>query len=354
LGVACSGLSSGVTHIGCAAARYEKTLLDGEAKYLKQRRRERHQVSWEAARARKKPKLPAPTMISAAIEAGPMQPSPAAMMRPSSWWREFRQQASSLSTSVRQLFWDWVSPRWQMEEDCTTKTNHERFHTASGKCLGFFWPFVTPVCSRASASRCGRRLVQQGCRGAHLARMTAARRGARISKWSKVRQHRAAHCRAHSSSLNGVLSFTIRVLTWGYRQALRIGGSLSSPARWQRNRDICRRASCMNVLSPSATQAVSNLLLSSSRLCFWQRSLHAGLFAAMITIGQQFLPAWAALAGAYVAVKSVASRSGRAHSASCRCATASVVAVAAGACLGLGGAVGSCLGVLLLPHRWLW
>ena len=62
-----------------------------------------------------------------------------------------------------------------------------------------------------------KRLVQQGSRGAHLARMTAARRGVRLCKWSHVRRHRAAHRWAHGSTLGSSLIYVFSLVATVYK-----------------------------------------------------------------------------------------------------------------------------------------
>ena len=62
-----------------------------------------------------------------------------------------------------------------------------------------------------------KRLVQQGSRGAHLARMTAARRGVRLCKWSHVRRHRAAHRWVHGSTLGSSLIYVFSLVATVYK-----------------------------------------------------------------------------------------------------------------------------------------
>ena len=66
---------------------------------------------------------------------------------------------------------------------------------------------VPPNAASVAQESRRRPLVQQGSRGAHLARLNAARRGARLSKWSHVRRQRAAHSWANDSTLGFGLSF---------------------------------------------------------------------------------------------------------------------------------------------------
>jgi len=283
LGRACSSPTSGILHFGCAAAARKQILLAREAKYLRQRRRKQHQERWEAARARRKPKQQPQSSMAASVELDLAKASPERKMEEDSCQGGLYKLIGAVSSWAADFQLDVCMSRRQMLKSWAREVQREEAEEASAEAVrellgcgeadaafddsGFLGP-VAKKCRRLFASlvaagfaeaadvtqtRRKKRLVQQGSRGAHLARMTAARRGVRICEWSLVREHRGAHRWAHASTLGYSLSFAFSLLTGVYKGTRSMACGFADFARGLWNGELCRRGMSTGDLWPSVT-----------------------------------------------------------------------------------------------------
>ena len=142
--------------------------------------------------------------------------------------------------------------------------------------------------------RQGKKLIQQGSRGAHLARMAAAKRGVKLAEWHRVKAHRRQHA--------VIIDF---------------------------HRD-------------------------DQTFCNGARARHMIMFILCLTFTQYCLPQAIALVMSYIIVKMWTLSSRRGHSTHCRGATLCAATAITSFVLGSFWAVTVFGSVLLCPDSWLW
>jgi len=269
--------------------------------YSKRCRRKLHEERWEIVRTKRKPKQRASADTSSTPEPTqkktPFYAECAPPLGESSCLRGLCRHISllgnfavdfqrDLSTSWRRL---WTSSSW--EKCCSfcevpkswaggvqRDTAEEASAEAAKELLGYgasafyddgFLGCVAKKCRilLASVVAAGfteaadvtqaqrrKRLVQQGSRGAHLARITAARRGVRICKWSFVRQLRAAHRWAHVSTLGSNVSFAFSLAAVVYKGARSMAFGFADFARGLWNSELHSRGTSTGDLWSPATE----------------------------------------------------------------------------------------------------
>ena len=272
IGVVFDSPWSGLAHYRCAAAEYELLLWSRERRHLRRCRQKVHKERWEDARTKRKPKQrfglpmattppPNPGQLPSCMPITCSVVTTAASM--ANVWTAFRTCLPTLPNFTFHLLSDLVatgfrrarsSIAWHERSSCREvlkwwaegvqrEATEEAAAEAAKELLGFgdseaasknsFLVILRRKGRRLLASfiarrfadaadvahgrRREKRLVQQGSRGAHLARMTAVRRGVRLCKWSHVRRHRAAHRWVHGSTLGSSLIYVFSLVATVYK-----------------------------------------------------------------------------------------------------------------------------------------
>ena len=288
-GVVCHTPSWGVLHFGCAVAERESMLRARDARYMKRCRRERHNEFWQAARARKRPQQRPCQPTASRVESDAVHAPPRAMARGSSCWGGLCMQIVSLSSlaarSCLDRFASWrrmlasggAARRREAAEKAAAQAERELLgwdacnaahgsagflSTVANKCLSFFQGCMAPTRHEepvVTMPRCGKRLLQQGSRGAHLARMSAAKRGVRLQRWSRVRRHRAAHQWAHTGAFASGLSFACTVAARACESVCSGWRFLCNSVRSVWKREPCSRHGSAGGSPPAVTQMQGRL-----------------------------------------------------------------------------------------------
>ena len=193
--------STTIVHFGCAVGEHERVLTSRRKLYLKRCRRKLHRERWETVRAKKKAKQGAKKVTSDAPEATHAH-------RPvHSKWGQLQGESSCLQ-GLYKYIWDKGSSclealkSWA-EKAAAKSAKQSLVCFASDVVLGSARSLggAADKCQRFVASLvavgfgdsvdCAQKpyrkpLVQQGSRGAGLARVAAARRGVRLARCVKI------------------------------------------------------------------------------------------------------------------------------------------------------------------------
>ena len=201
------------------------------------------------------------------------------------------------------------------------------------------------------------RVIQKGCRGAHLARRAAARRGVKLAKWGRVCEARRAHSLERGGclkkALNAMLAFGL-CCTHMFRKAAAIAMNSFMPGV------MCKAFRTQPQAYPGRLNVTRAKLLSytlAQQVCSertLQRVCHLAVFSGLLTVLSPYMPSWIALLCAYGVVMTIATRCVSVHSGNCRGATACAVACGAGLALGSQAALLGAVLVFVVPCAWLW
>ena len=216
----------------------------------------------------------------------------------------------------------------------------EWFHRLSLSCSSFD---TTP-------KKYSKKLLQQGSRGAHLARIAAAKRGAKLVKWKDVRRQ----C-INSSICSQVWSTIVTTLDRMAKTMCSVRDTLCSwwpgiPSR-PSSSHYGKNAS---VAMQRCQRTTHRLAQGAFFVCCWHRLLHAIMFACALLMAQHCFPTALALPLGYLFVKGLTLRSDRCHTTQCRVMTASAVAIISGLIFGIVWAVAGLVFLSTCPRTWLW
>ena len=284
LGVEFESPWSGPAHYGCAAAEYEYLLWSRERRRLRRDRQKAHKERWEDVRAKRKPKQGFGLLVATTPSSNPPPPQlPSCMSTTYSLvtatasmtnaWTAFRQWLPTLPSSTFYFLKDLVATGFRRgrsaiavlrqrearalakEAELDLLSDEQEslravpqdygvfhkvrnafwstavFHTAACKCWKFLRSFLEPARDDTQHLRC-KRLVQQGARGAGVARIAAARRGVRLARWTCVRRNRAVHTWTSSSCLRSAWSTAVRFTMAAVEGAGKATDRLNAACGW--------------------------------------------------------------------------------------------------------------------------
>ena len=383
-GVVCCGPLTAQVHYACAVSQQQELADSRIKRYLKRCRRASHLERWENQRAKKlkrareprsgvyltpeitpecKATVDTPGCLHAAWQ------SMATLVNAVSF-RTLREAGVAGLAYVQDAANAWLHNDAEVlaanaAESLLDPGLHRRGHGSSGSkleglwqtCIGMlqncFRSVLTLVARPAHTTflvRRRRKLLQQGSRGAHLARMAAVRRGVSLSNWSKVRCHRVAHHWANSSFINRSLANICQSMLSVVAHMASAWCHLWRPALSGARSDTANANIPLQLQSRTLARAYSKELCSQR---FRKRLLHTGLFMLLVQIFHCALPMWISMTIAYALVKIIAIRSRIAHGAGCRTATSTAIAVGVFS-MGHVAVLGGILFALLLPRCLLW
>ena len=380
-GVVCCGPLTGQVHYGCALN--EQDVLDSGWQKRHERRRAQkvHHETWDHIRAKsprhvkRRPDAvsrpePRPESATVNVQAASQQgrrhaPGRTSEQRPrsseASCWGWF-------STTLAGLPWNLhaAAPQDDAAEETAALAEKELLHGGAGCTEGVHaqtcqawldsWP---QWWHEDTTTKCHhRKLKQQGSRGAHLARMAAGRRGVRLAKWSRVRQHRAAHSLVHTSAIAKAFC------SLGAKASCLVEGACQAAASiWERMCFWRRAAPTGNNITtarPASEQRAFRQWSLRVRHAWptmartGQRLLHFSVFTSLLWASYGCLGSCLAVSMAYGVVQATSARQPRCHSGNCRVTTAVAVALGTGASLGCIWALGLATLLLVCPRRFLW
>ena len=113
--------------------------------------------------------------------------------------------------------------------------------TSACKYWNLLWSLLEPP-GDDTHDRRRKRLVQQGSRGAGLARIAAARRGVKLTRWTRVRRNRAVHAWASSSCLRSACSTAVSLAMAAAEGASKAMGRLTAAWGWGRCAKVSKDA----------------------------------------------------------------------------------------------------------------
>ncbi len=398
LGVAYASPCSDIAHHGCALTQQEGLLQIRERRHRTRCRQQQHKERWAAVRQRRRQKQgPDKSQVQPQNAKDTLLEIPVhgVVVEQGSCWGGFSKWLLALGRSagkfIRQHRWksSWevlgqaaASRELASAEKAASEAERELLgigassrlaadacpwvavcwdallKAVAGLCqkIQSFWREAWPWrCAAGVPKRRCRKLVQQGSRGAHLARMAAARRGVQLARWPRVRRDRAAHQWAQSSAPRSGLTYAFSIALCAARQVCNVMQWLADARDWLLRREPPKARGA----DPLAQQRRGRLLaydfarqVAPTRLL--HRGCHACAFAGVLAVLKFCTPRCVAALCAYVVVKGIAARSPASHSANCRPATALGVAVGSGVSLGWRWMLLGTVVVLLLPRSCLW
>jgi len=292
IGVVFDSPWSGLAHYRCAAAEYELLLWSRERRHLRRDRQKVHKERWEDARTKRKPKpgfgmpaattpSPNPPQLPSCMPTTCSVVTAAASM--ASGWTAFREWLPTLPNSAFYLLSDLVAAGFRRgrsaiaalrqreamalakkaeldllhEEQQSLRATPQDYgflykksnacwstavvSTSACKCWNFLWSLLEPP-GDDTHDRRRKRLVQQGSRGAGLARIAAARRGVKLTRWSRVRRNRAVHAWASSSCLRNACSTAVSLAMAAAEGASKAMERLTAAWGWGRCAKVSKDA----------------------------------------------------------------------------------------------------------------
>ena len=383
-GVICAGPLTGQVHYGCALLEQDDLGSGWQKRHERRRAQKMHQERWEKIRPKRskkyaKQKRPPPdTSKPASMPAsapGAVASSCVGEVLAHLWQLRLPMLPVCLAGSVGAVLESGRAAIAGIQQHCATHLAEQLERALPGQTeaqlpCGAFLHFLAEAGHKiysclfpdhasgryAKMLRPATRAIQKGSRGAHLARIAAARRGVRLTRWSEVRQARREHTWENSCCFNA--AFT-QMLALGLRGALALEkAAIAVTSSFATNAPTLDRHSAPQPRHHNQARSLAHAC--AQQACskqVQQRVLQVCLFVCVAGASHNCMPSCCALLLAYAAVRGVAAAGMAAHSPNveeCRRATAAGVAIGTGLALGAGWAL---LGVALapvLPHECLW